>query len=231
LPHADGRVTEHDLRLVIFDCDGVLIDSEPLSHGVVMAEAAALGWDITEAEAQALVGLSWTALRPLFESGSGKSLPADWAKTMQGRVVAVMRKGVETVPGARAMLEATAALGLPYRVASNSSHEEMDEKFAVTGLLPLVKGRVHSARDVARSKPAPDVFLAAAAAEGVAPANCLVVEDSVPGIAAAHEAGMRVVAYAPEGLSGVHAIPPHATIRSLAELPPILASAMLASAA
>ena len=219
------------LALVIFDCDGVLIDSEPVSQRVVFAEAARLGWPISQHEADAIVGLSWTGLKTLFETGSGQSLPAAWPKMMQDRVIAAMEDGVEPVPGAREALLATAAMGLPYRVASNSSHEEMAQKFAATGLADLVAGRVHSARDVARAKPAPDVFLAAAAAQGVSPEHCLVVEDSVPGIAAAHAAGMRVIAYAPHASAAAHATPPHHTVRALAELPALFAALRLECAA
>ena len=135
------------------------------------------------------------------------------------------------MPGAEDALRAVAAMGLPYRVASNSSHEEMAEKFSRTGLSALVAGRVHSARDVARGKPEPDLFLAAATAEGVQPARCLVVEDSAPGLAAAHEAGMRAVCFAPDGLPPGLAHPPHYTLRCLAELAPLLAMLRLGQAA
>jgi HAD superfamily hydrolase (TIGR01509 family) len=137
---------------------------------------------------------------------------------------------VETVPGAADALDVVRRLGLKLRVASNSSHEEMAVKFARTGLMPRLEGLLHSARDVAHAKPAPDLFLAAAAAEGVPPGACLVIEDSRPGITAAHAAGMACVAYAPDGL------PPDVAalarpIASLAELPPILRAAMLPRAA
>jgi beta-phosphoglucomutase-like phosphatase (HAD superfamily) len=89
---------------------------------------------------------------------------------------------------------------------------------------------MHSARDVARGKPAPDLFLAAAAAGGVAPAECLVVEDSVPGITAAQDAGMRVVAYAPEGFPAASPVQPDMVVRSLGDLPAIFASGLAVAA-
>ena len=107
----------------------------------------------------------------------------------------------------------------------------MAQKFAFTGLASLVAGRIHSARDVPSGKPAPDVFLAAARAEGVAPQSCLVVEDSLPGLTAAQAAGMRVVAFAPEGLHPGLPRPPDHVIASLAELPPLLRLSMLGRAA
>jgi HAD superfamily hydrolase (TIGR01509 family) len=117
------------------------------------------------------------------------------------------------VPGARTALDRISALGLPWRVASNSSHEEMTVKFAANGILHLTTGRTHSYRDVPRGKPAPDLFLAAAAAEGVAPSDCLVIEDSVPGVTGAIAAGMTCLGYSPQGdglaLTAAGAIPFH----------------------
>jgi HAD superfamily hydrolase (TIGR01509 family) len=219
------------LRLVIFDCDGVLIDSEPVSRDMLAAEAATLGWPMTPAEAHGFTGLTWTAIKPHFEAAIGRSLAADWPAIMQSRLIAILASGVPAIPGARAVLEATAALGLPIRVASNSSHAEMAEKFASTGILPLVEGRIHSARDVARGKPAPDVFLAAAKAQGVPPEACMVVEDSIPGIAAAQAAGMRVVAYAPDGVHEHLPKPPDHVVQRLDQLPALFRAAMLARAA
>jgi HAD superfamily hydrolase (TIGR01509 family) len=230
LPDAETRVTGFLLRLVIFDCDGVLIDSEPVSQKLVRDEAAAMGWAMSEAEMHGLTGFTWSAIKPVFETKTRRMLPADWPGRMQDRVIAAMNGGVEAMAGAREVLEATTALGLPYRVASNSSHEEMAQKFGATGLAGLVEGRTHSARDVPHGKPAPDLFLAAAAAAGVAPAHCLVIEDSVPGMTAARAAGMRLVAYAPQGLSPGSAVQPDITARSLRELPAIFASAMAAAA-
>jgi HAD superfamily hydrolase (TIGR01509 family) len=218
-------VTPKPLRLVIFDCDGVLIDSEPLSRRVIAEEAAALGWAFSEDDAKAYTGLPWSDLRPIFAAATGRSLPEDWALVMQRRVIAAMAEGLHPVPGAAEVLDATRALGLTLRVASNSSHEEMAAKFATTGLASRVQGLLHSARDVARGKPAPDVFLAAAAAARVEPAACLVVEDSRPGIAAARAAGMACVAYAPEGLPPDLAgtVP---SVAGLASLIPVFRQAM-----
>jgi HAD superfamily hydrolase (TIGR01509 family) len=187
------------LRLVIFDCDGVLVDSEPASHRVLVAEANRLGWDVTPEQARRFVGLRWTDLRPMFEQATGQDVGASWPLRMQSLVIEAMRDNVRAIEGAAEALRATAALGLPYRIASNSSPEEMAIKFAATGLSALVSGRVHSAKDVGVGKPAPDLFLAAAAAEGVPPGACLVLEDSRPGVTAALAAGMRCVAYLPDG--------------------------------
>ncbi len=218
-------------RLVIFDCDGVLIDSEPASRRLLAEEATALGWPMQPDEARRFTGMTWSAIRPAYEAAIGRKLAEDWPATLQTRLIEVMSAGVPAVPGARALLETTRAMGLAYRVASNSSHEEMVAKFAHTGLTGLVAGRMHSARDVAHGKPAPDLFLAVAAAEGVRPGDCLVVEDSVPGIAAAQAAGMRVVAFAPEGLHPGLKRAPDYVVANLAELPGLFRSVLLDQAA
>jgi beta-phosphoglucomutase-like phosphatase (HAD superfamily) len=219
------------LRLVIFDCDGVLVDSEPASHRVLMAEAARLGWDVRPEDARRFIGLRWTDLRPVFERATGQDLGADWPLRMQSRVIEAMRGNVRAIEGAAEALRATAALGLPYRIASNSSHEEMAIKFAATGLSELVTRRVHSARDVGVGKPAPDLFLVAATAEGVPPGACLVLEDSRPGVTAALAAGMRCVAYLPKGdpdqLVALGATP----LRSLHDFGPLLHALLLARVA
>jgi HAD superfamily hydrolase (TIGR01509 family) len=192
-------MTGRTFGLVIFDCDGVLVDSEPASHAVVVEEAASLGWAITEQEAAGFVGLRWSDLQPAFQRHSAVKLGPEWPDHMQSRLLVALDGHLRPMPGAADMLRAVAAMGLPYRVASNSSHEEMAVKFRLAGLAELVAGRVHSARDVGVGKPAPDLFLAAAAAGGAAPASCVVVEDSAPGAMAARAAGMACIGYAPAG--------------------------------
>ena len=173
------------LRLVIFDCDGVLIDSEALCNRVVAADLTRFGWPLTPEECQHLfVGLTFADTKRAAEAYLQRPLGEGWVDDITRRVTAVMAEEATAIPGARAALEATIALGLPFRVASNSSHPEMAAKFTRTGLADLIDGRIHSAHDVisrgGRGKPAPDLFLEAAAAENVAPADCVVIEDSWP---------------------------------------------------
>ncbi len=210
------------VQLVIFDCDGVLIDSEPVSRALLAAEATALGWPMTPNGMRQFTGLTWSAIQPVFEAAIGHKLPPTWPADLQARLIGIMDLGVPAMPGARAVLEAVTALGLPYRIASNSSHQEMTTKFSHTGLRDLVMGRTHSARDVARGKPAPDLFLAAADAEGVPPESCLVIEDSVPGLHAARAANMRVAAFAPEGLPAGLDFQPDHVIERLSDIPALL---------
>jgi HAD superfamily hydrolase (TIGR01509 family) len=220
------RMTREKLRLVIFDCDGVLVDSEPASRRVLAAEATRFGWTLTDSDINTFTGLRWTDLQPLFEQRTGERLPARWPLHMQNAVLAEMAGNIHPIEGAADALRAVTTLGLPFRVASNSSHEEMAAKFAATGLAPLVAGRLHSAKDVGIGKPAPDLFLAAAAAERVPPAACLVVEDSRPGITAALAAGMTPILYAPDGdPTRIAALGAH-PISSLTALPALLSGGL-----
>ncbi|MGE0223991.1 MAG: HAD family hydrolase [Acetobacteraceae bacterium] len=229
-PSTPWRPAFGKIALVIFDCDGVLIDSEPLSNRVLAQIITAAGWPMTAAECQArFIGLSFYDTQPVVEAHLGISLGPDWVDRVVDRVVAALAAEVEAVPGARLALEATTALGLPWRVASNSSHEEMAAKFGRTGLADLVAGRVHSAVDViargGRGKPAPDLFLDAAAAEGVAPGGCLVIEDSVAGVQGAVAAGMTCLGFSPHG-DGAHLRQAGATpFHSMHALPDLLRSA------
>jgi HAD superfamily hydrolase (TIGR01509 family) len=211
------------LRLVIFDCDGVLVDSEMLSSEVVAAELSRLGWQMDAASANRLfVGMTFADMVPVLERKLGRPLPPDWVKTVKGRLVAVLGERAEAMPGALAALTAVHALGLGWRIASNSSHEEMAAKFGRLGIGSLVAGRIHSAQEVTRGKPAPDLFLAAARAEGVAPEACVVIEDSLPGAQAAAAAGMDCLGFVPTGDGAALAAAGAGLFRSLFELPALL---------
>ncbi len=129
------------------------------------------------------------------------------------------------IPGGIEALRGVSALGLPWRVASNSSHAEMRAKFGRLGVTELVAGRVHSHHDVPRAKPAPDLFLAAAAAEGVGPAECLVVEDSVAGATAARAAGMDCLGLDRHGDGAALAAVGAAPFHDMTELPGLIALA------
>ena len=188
------------LKLVIFDCDGVLVDSEGIANRIIARELSAIGWQMTEQEAERLfLGMTLPGMIPMIEAKIGRKIPDDFADTLRLAFEHSLSREAEAIPGAVAALDGVTALGLPWRVASNSSHEEMAVKFARLGILDRVAGRQHSFEDVTRGKPAPDVFLAAAAAEGVQPGECVVIEDSTTGMRAARAAGMDCLAYAPHG--------------------------------
>jgi HAD superfamily hydrolase (TIGR01509 family) len=196
------------IGLVIFDCDGVLIDSEALCDRVVSAELIADGWRLSPADCHRLfLGLTFADTQRVAEAHLGRSLGSDWVERIVRRVTAVMADEAEPIAGARKALEGTIALGLPVRIASNSSRLEMAAKFGRSGLADLVEGRIHSAYDLMargkRGKPDPDLFLEAAAAEGVAPGRCVVVEDSLAGVRAAVAAGMICLGFSPDN-DGTH---------------------------
>jgi HAD superfamily hydrolase (TIGR01509 family) len=185
------------IRLVIFDCDGVIVDSEPISNREVAVAISALGWPMSADEARArFLGLTLTDMLPMIEAEIGRSVPAKWTSGVQERIIKALAREAVAIPGAIEALHRATALGLPWRIASNSSHEEMAAKFARIGITDLVAGRLHSHRDVRRGKPAPDLFLAAAAAESAAPEACLIIEDSLPGVQAAAAAGMDCLGFA-----------------------------------
>ena len=189
-----SQVFRGPLKLVIFDCDGVLVDSEETCCRLCAQAAREAGWNVPDHQAvHTFSGMSLATIQPMIERNAGKKLGSQWEPTMQQRFVAAMKEGVEPVAGVHAMLDAVRQLGIPVRVASNSSCEEMDVKFEKTSLAPYFNGRIHSARDMGVPKPKPDVYLKAAEAEGVLPCECVVLEDSDPGAKAAVDAGMACV--------------------------------------
>ncbi len=225
------RARAAPVRLVIFDCDGVIVDSEWLSNGVLARDMTARGWALSNEEAQRLfLGRSLEVIRAIMESHLAAPLPADWDRFIVERIVAEMASGAVAIPGAVEALHGVTALGLPWRIASNSSHEEMRAKFGRLDVAELgaalVAGRVHSRQDVALPKPAPDLFLHAAAAEGVKPEQCVVIEDSVAGASAAVAAGMDCLGFDRfedgAALRAVGAVPFH----DMTELPGLIALAL-----
>ncbi len=182
------------LELVIFDCDGVLVDSEPISNRVLAAELSRIGLATTaESSMRDYMGRSWSACVEIFESRLGRPLPADFTTGFFDRLEAALRAEVQPVAGIHAAL---ARISTPTCVASSGRRDKMAVTLGVTGLLPHFEGRIFSAADVARAKPWPDLFLHAAATLRKAPAACVVVEDSPRGVEAGVAAGMRVLGYA-----------------------------------
>ncbi|MFT8418300.1 MAG: HAD family phosphatase [Acetobacter sp.] len=189
-----SQVFRGPLKLVIFDCDGVLVDSEETCCRLCAQAAREAGWPVPDHLAvQTFSGMSLATIQPMIEQNAGKTLGPQWEPAMQQRFVAAMKEGVEPIAGVHAMLDAVQKLGIPVRVASNSSGEEMEVKFENTRLSAYFDGRIHSARDMGVPKPRPDVYFAAAKAEGVLPCECVVLEDSDPGAKAAVNAGMACV--------------------------------------
>jgi HAD superfamily hydrolase (TIGR01509 family) len=191
-------------ELIIFDCDGVLIDSEGVASTLIARELTGLGWEMDADEAmRTFIGMSIADMVPMIEERLSRRLHATWRPELAEKLVVALGEEVELIPGADTMLERVNAFGIEWRVASNSSDEEMAVKFARTGLSRLTEGRTHSASSViargGRPKPAPDVFLAAAASAKADPARCIVLEDSRLGVTGAVAAGMTCYGFAPHG--------------------------------
>ena len=214
------------LRLVIFDCDGVLVNSEPVANRVVAEILTAEGWVMTPPEADSrFLGMSFPDIMPMVEAELGRKLAVGWEHQLVTAVMRALATESVPIPGALEALHAVTALGLPWRIASNSSHREMAVKFACISVTDLVAGRLHSFEDVARGKPAPDLFLAAAAAEGLPPDACVVIEDSTTGARAAAAAGMMCLGFGTgaqaDALRAAGAFP----FGSMFDLPALIAAA------
>lgn len=181
------------VRAVLFDCDGVLADSEGLVNGLVAEAVTALGWPMGAAEAERrFLGLALPDIRPILVARVGP-LPPGWEAALSSRIQAALARELRPIPGAAAALAAVAARGLSMAACSNSSRAELRQKLNQLGFAEHFAGRVFSFEDVARPKPAPDIYEAAAAACGVPPARCLVIEDSDAGAAAGTAAGCQVL--------------------------------------
>ena len=190
-------MTVGDGRTVIFDCDGVLVDSERLIQEVDMAMIAELGWPITREEILSEhLGRTSTEVAANIERHLGRALPPDFHAVRDAAYTEAFRASLVEVPGVRGAVCELQEMGWQTCVASSGSHARMRLTLGLTGLRALFEGRVYSADDVARGKPAPDLFLHAASDLGVAPARCVVVEDSPSGVAAARAAGMPVIGFA-----------------------------------
>ncbi|WP_419666592.1 HAD family hydrolase [Streptomyces sp. 2-1] len=184
-------------ELVIFDNDGVLVDSEPISNTLLAAYLTELGHPTSYEESlRDYMGAAMHRVHDIVEERTGERLPADFDDVFHARVFAAFEWELEPVAGAVEVLEKLAADGVPYCVASSGSHERIRVGHRKTGLDRWFDdGRIFSSQDVGRGKPAPDLFLHAAERMGVPPEKCLVVEDSPLGVRAAVAAGMDVYGF------------------------------------
>jgi HAD superfamily hydrolase (TIGR01509 family) len=208
-------------RAVIFDCDGVLVDSEAISNRVLAGLLTDIGLPITpEQSIEAFMGRSWKTVLAWAEDRE-VPLPEGFRRRYLDAMFAAFEEELQPVPGIVAALD---AITLPNCVASSASIEKMRFTLGHTGLWDRFDGRIFSATEVAHGKPAPDLFLHAAAAMGWEPAACAVVEDSPAGVEAGLSAGMTVFGYAgttpAAGLEGAR------VFTDMAELPALLQPAL-----
>ncbi|MET9958563.1 HAD family hydrolase [Streptomyces sp. NPDC006326] len=188
------------VELVVFDCDGVLVDSEPIAVRTHVALGAELGWPLTEAEVmERFVGRSTTSIGEQIAARLGPGTARVWDERFRTLHAEAVDAGLQAVDGMAEALDGLRAAGLgpqQWCIASSGSHDKMRHTLGRVGLYDRFAGRIFSAHEVEHGKPAPDLFLHAARSLGVDPSRCAVVEDSRFGIQAAGAAGMRGFGYA-----------------------------------
>jgi HAD superfamily hydrolase (TIGR01509 family) len=214
-------VLQMSFELVIFDCDGVLVDSEMITNRVFAAMLNDLGITVSiEDMFERFVGRSMPQCLEIITRLLGGPVPDGFVEEYYARSRAALKQELKAVPDIEAVLS---ALQVPYCVASSGTHEKMETTLGVTGLLPKFLGRMYSVTDVARSKPFPDVFLHAARQQGKAPAACAVIEDTPTGVRAGVAAGMTVFGYC--ALTPKHRLieaGAHQTFERMRDLPELL---------
>lgn len=216
---------------VLFDCDGVLVDSEPITNRVLVQMLGELGWRLSLEECMHIfVGKAVKDEMALIEERTGFTLTQDWLQMFWGRRNEALERDLLAVPGAVAGVRAVhQALGGRIACASGADRRKVELQLDKVGLLDAFDGRIFSGHETPRSKPWPDVYLAAATALGVDPERCAVIEDTVTGATAGIEAGATVFGYSPGGLShsgadALRAIGVVQIFTDMAQLPAVLAA-------
>lgn len=213
--------------LVIFDCDGVLVDTERLANRSMAELVTELGYPMSVQECQQrFMGRTLENVQDMIEELIGRELPADWPEQVRRRDLKAFEAGVDAIQGVAAVLDDLDRRGVPYCVGSSGKYQKMRTTLGSSGLLPRLEGRLFSAQDCDNGKPAPDVFLLAARTMGHGPQGCVVIEDSVPGVMAARAAGMRAFAFVEDPSCDRDALISAGAILfdSMAELPDLLFS-------
>lgn len=183
-------MSDNGFDLVIFDCDGVLIDSEIISARMLVDALATLGARIDlPYVARHFLGRSYPTVMAQIRTEFGLDLPPEFEDAYRSRLMAAFEVGLKVMPGVTSVLE---TLALPWCVATSSSPRRAARSLEIAGLAHLVGDGLFTATMVARGKPAPDLFLHVATVRGVVPERCLVIEDSLNGVRAGLAAGMQV---------------------------------------
>jgi len=187
------RVKKSRFDLVIFDCDGVLVDSELITNRIFAGMLNEMGIPVSLDDMfEQFVGRSMPQCLELTAGLLGRPVPDGFLPEFQARAAAALKSELKAVPDIEEVL---ATMGIPFCVASSGTHEKMHTTLGVTGLLPKFQGKMYSVTEVAKSKPAPDVFLYAARQSGVDASACAVIEDTPTGVRAGVAAGMTVFGY------------------------------------
>ncbi|MFT5786986.1 MAG: HAD superfamily hydrolase (TIGR01509 family) [Ascidiaceihabitans sp.] len=209
-------------KMVIFDCDGVLVDSETLGNCVLRQNLADHGLDLPLEQVMAtFVGGTMVGVMKRARE-MGAALPDDWLKLVYADIYDVLGRSVEVIPHVPNLLDALDNTGIVYAVGSNGPMRKMEITLGRTGLWDRLVGRVYTSYDCAAPKPAPDVYLKAAHLAGIDPSDCVVIEDSATGARAAVAANMSCFGYCAE--TAVDLMTPHcvATFDDMRELPKLL---------
>ena len=209
-------------KFVIFDCDGVVVDSEPLTLQLMCDDLASRG-----------LGLSLSEMIDLAVGGTiagvgeqakvlGAKIPDDWANQFYEKMFTILNQSVEPIPGITTILDVLDHHSIPYAIGSNGSHRKMEITLGRCRLMERFAGRVFSREDVAHPKPAPDVYLLAATKAGIAPHDCVVIEDSAIGARAGVAAGMMVMGFTHDTLAIKFAGITDMLFEDMADLPALL---------
>jgi HAD superfamily hydrolase (TIGR01509 family) len=214
---------------ILFDCDGVLVDSEPITNGVLRDMLEEIGWSMTQAQCmQRFVGRLVRDERAEIEAHTGKPFSDDWLQAFYQRRNQALMASLQIMPGALAAVQAAhARMQGHIACASGADRVKVEMQLRQVGLADYFAGRVFSGHEMPHSKPAPDVYLAAAAHLGVPGDRCLVIEDTTVGITAGVAAGATVWALCPQPEAGAALLQAGAQrlFSSMAELPGLLAAA------
>ena len=210
-------------KAVLFDCDGVLVDSEPATFLMLQQEFAQRGLHLSLHEMERIfIGGTMETVRQTA-NGLGAGLPPEWVGEFYERLYARLRAGTALIPGAEALLDRLDAAGIPYAIGSNGLRRKME---ATLGQHPAIwarlQDRLFSGQELGCPKPDPGLYLHAAAFLGVAAPDCVVVEDSATGARAAVAAGMRCLGFAPQGASAALAVVCPEIITDLGQVPAMI---------
>jgi HAD superfamily hydrolase (TIGR01509 family) len=184
---------------VLFDCDGVLVDSESITNGVLRDMLEEAGWKLSADECMRIfLGRTIRSEAERIERHTGRPLTDEWLAQFRERRDALLSEHVVPIPGAVAAVESIhRSFGGRIACASGADRKKVELQLSRCGLMRFFEGRIFSGHELPRSKPAPDVYLAAAAALGADPSRCVVVEDTVVGVTAGVAAGATVYGYSP----------------------------------
>lgn len=208
---------------VIFDCDGVLVDSETLENQVFVECAADLGLVLTLAEAVELYkGRKLAECIADVEERLGRCVPDSFVADFRVRSAKVFEDHLQPIPGVEAVIQTLQALSVPFCVASSGPREKIEANLGITGLLTYFQESVVSAYEVGSWKPDPDLFLHAARTLDVAPETCAVIEDSLPGVQAGVAADMTVFGYARDTQAEILAAAGAQVFQDMNQLPVLL---------